>query len=206
MCIPQEKTTKALQLIEHFLNRRKATVLDFQRICGTLNFLCKCIVPGRPFLRRLYIKSSNLKQHHHVNITAENKMDLRIWQVFLNHPTAYCRPFIQKGILDAKMLDMYSDASRNFSLGFSAYCGSEWTWGQWDKEFCEQTQPSIEYLELFAVTVAVMNWLRLFPNRRIILFCDNQAVVNMINNNSSSCKNCMVLIRFYCIRGTNQKY
>ena len=97
VCIPQEKITKALQLIEYFLNRRKATVLECQKICGTLNFLCKCIVPGRAFLRRLYIKSSNLKQHHHVNITAENKLDLRIWQVFLNHPTAFCRPFIRKG-------------------------------------------------------------------------------------------------------------
>ena len=28
-----------------------------------------------------------------------------------------------------------------------------------------------------------------------MLFCDNQSVVAMVNNNSSSCKNCMVLIR-----------
>ena len=32
-------------------------------------------------------------------------------------------------------------------------------------------------------------------NQRIVLFCDNQAVVSMINNNTSSCKNCLVLIR-----------
>ena len=44
--------------------------------------------------------------------------------------------------------------------------------------------------------MAVINWLKLFRNRKIVLFCDNEAVVNMISNSSSKCKNCMVLIRF----------
>ena len=90
---------------------------------------------------------------------------------------------------------MYSDASRNFSLGFGAYCRPEWTYGQWDKDFREKTNPSIEYLQLFAVTVGVINWLKLFRNCRIILFCDNQVVVEILNHTTSKCKNCMVLIR-----------
>ena len=60
---------------------------------------------------------------------------------------------------------------------------------------------SIEYLELYGVTVAVVNWLRLFGNMKIVLFCDNQAVVNMINNATSSCKNCMVLLRIIILEG-----
>ena len=35
----------------------------------------------------------------------------------------------------------------------------------------------------------------LLKNQRIIVHCDNQAVVAMINNSSSSCKNCMYLLR-----------
>ena len=107
----------------------------------------------------------------------------------------YCRSFIQSGILDASVLDMYSDASRNFKLGFGALCGSEWTYGQGDEDFCEQVQPSIEYLELFAVTVGILNWLKLYQNKKIVLFCDNEAVVCMINNSTSNCKNCMCLLR-----------
>ena len=96
---------------------------------------------------------------------------------------------------NAKQLDMFSDASGNYALGFGAYCGCEWTYGQWDQEFCNLYKPSIEYLELFAVLVGVLNWIKLFANRRIILFCDNISVVHMINNSSSSCKQCMVLLR-----------
>ena len=57
-------------------------------------------------------------------------------------------------------------------------------------------KPSIEYLELFGVLAGVLNWIKLFSNKRIVLFCDNESVVHMINQSSSSCKNCMVLIRW----------
>ena len=123
------------------------------------------------------------------------------WKFFLSNPTSYYRKFILPSLLTAEVLDMYSDASRNFRLGFGAYCGSEWCYGQWDHEFCQEKQPSIEYLELFAVTVGVLNWLKLWQNRKIVLSCDNEAVVNMINNSSSKCKNCMVLIRMIVLEG-----
>ena len=200
VCIPTEKVEKALSMIQPFLTKKKATVLQFQQLCGTLNFLCKCILPGRAFLSRLYVKTTGLKPHHHLKISQENKEDLKMWQIFLTQQETYCRPFILPGILSAEELDMYSDTSRNFKLGFGAYCGSEWSFGQWDKAFCERNEPSIEYLELFAVTVAVLNWLKLFRN----MFCDNQAVVNMINNSSSSCRNCMVLIRIIVLEGLLQ--
>ena len=42
--------------------------------------------------------------------------------------------------------------------------------------------PSIEYLELFALTAAVLTWGSKLKNRRITIFCDNLSVVCMINN------------------------
>ena len=39
------------------------------------------------------------------------------------------------------MLDIYSDASGNFSLGFGAYCKNEWTWGQWNADFMKGKIP-----------------------------------------------------------------
>ena len=58
-----------------------------------------------------------------------------------------------------------------------------------------RADPSIEYLELFAVTVGVKLWIHRFANKEIFLFCDNMSVVHMLNRSSSKCKNCMVLIR-----------
>ena len=202
VCIPTDKIAKAIELVNWFLSKKKATLLQFQKLCGNLNFLCRCIVPGRAFLWRLYVAGNpQLKQHHHLKITQEHKLDLETWRFFLTQPDIFYRQFIQPQVHTAQELDMYSDALRNFKLGFGAYCGPEWTFGQWDEEFCQKYEPSIEYLELFGVAVAVINWLKLFKNMKIVLFCDNQAVVNMINNASSKCKNCMVLIRMIVLEG-----
>ena len=198
VCILLDKLEKATNWVEYFLNKKnkKATLLEFQKLCGILNFLCRSIVPGRAFLRRLYVNSqgSVLKPHHHIRITQENRLDLLDWKKFLHSPECIFRPFIDAVPLTAEQLDMYSDASGNYKLGFGAYCGPEWTFGCWDEEFCEAHKPSIEYLELLAVGVAVLNWIKLFTNKRVILFCDNESVVHKINSSSSNCKQCMVLI------------
>ena len=58
-----------------------------------------------------------------------------------------------------------------------------------------EKDPSIEYLELYALCAGVLVWEDKLKNRRVILHCDNQSVVDMVNSTSSKCKNCMILIR-----------
>ena len=48
---------------------------------------------------------------------------------------------------------------------------------------------SIEY---FGV---VLLWTDKIPNRRVIIFCDNEFVTAMINYSNSSCRKCLVLFR-----------
>ena len=203
ICILIDKVIKAENMICYFLNKRnsKATVLEFQKLCGYLNFLCRCVLPGRTFVRRLYLSGNKLKPHHHVRISREHRADLNVWLKFIRHPHIFSRGFMDTEELNSELIDMYSDASRNFSLGFGAYCGTEWSFGKWDRDFMIKHEPSIEYLELYAVAVAVLNWIRIFANRKICLFCDNMAVVHMINNMSSKCEHCMVLIRLIVLEG-----
>ena len=51
------------------------------------------------------------------------------------------------------------------------------------------------------MAAAVLAWIHLFRNRRVDLFCDNKSVVDMINITSTSCKNCMVLLRLIVLKG-----
>ena len=192
-----------------FLCRRhgKVKVLEVQKLCGFLNFLCCCVVPGRVFLRRLYACTTGdkLKPHHHIKLSAENKLNLMIWKGFLSHPEAVVRPFMEIGEVTSDEIDLYSDASRNFELGFGMYCGTEWIFGQWNCRFMEIHQPSIEFLELFAVTVGILKWIKLYKNWKITLFCDNESVVWMINNTSSKCKRCMFAALTDCARRSSTK-
>ena len=90
---------------------------------------------------------------------------------------------------------MYSNAAKRVGLGYGGICQNSWMFGKWTDAFLNEKDPSIEYLELYTLVGMVMNLIHRFCNRRIILFCDNQTVVHMVNNMSSSCKNCIVLIR-----------
>ena len=203
ICIPVDKVLKTLEKIQHLLSKknRKATVKQIQELCGMLNFLCKCVVPGRAFLMRLYaLVSSKLKPHHHIAMTSETRADLKIWETFLNYPGIFCRPFIDHQPIVATDIDMYSDATRNFSLGFGAICGSDWMWSNWDRQFMEKAQPSIAYLELWALTAGVLRWIHRFENRRIFLFCDNKTARDIVNSASSKCKNNMVLVRLITLK------
>ena len=96
---------------------------------------------------------------------------------------------------------MYSDASKNINPGFGAICDSSWMYGSWEAGYIKSFDPSIEYLELFAVVCAVVTWIHRFRNKRVILFCDNKSVVGMVNKMSSSCKNCMALLRILILKG-----
>ena len=204
ICIPVEKITRALELIEKMLQRpsRKTTLGEVQKLASFLNFLGKCIVPGRAFTRRLYMAISGLtKKHHHLKITGEIKQDLTMWKTFLSQPETYNREFFEFDKNHTSLeIDMYTDATRNYQLGAGGYCKDKWFILQWDEEFMESANLSINYLELYGVLIAVYNWLHMFKNMSITLFCDNISVVQMINNTSSNCRNCMVLIRMMVLK------
>ena len=196
--IPADKICKAMEMIDYFLDRqnKKVTILQVQKLCGFLNFLCRCIVPGRVFTARLYslTAGTKLKPHHHVRVKEENRLDLMVWREFLSWPDVFCIPFAECGEIKADEVNMYSDALGK--IGFGAICNTSWMFGQWSKAlFIDRFEPSIEYLELFALMAGMLTWLHRFKNKKIILFCDNISVVHMINNTSSRCKNCMVLLR-----------
>ena len=89
----------------------------------------------------------------------------------------------------------YSDASGSKILGYGCIYKDQWIYGQWEAEFMELNKPSIEYLEMFALVAGVFTWEKQLGNRRIVVFCDNEAVVQMINTMTSGCKNCMILLR-----------
>ena len=80
VCIPVEKVQKAKQLLAIVIQKKskKITLNQLQKICGFLNFLGRCIIPGRAFTRRLYTYTANsqLKPHHHIRVNSEMRDDL----------------------------------------------------------------------------------------------------------------------------------
>ena len=99
--------------------------------------------------------------------------------------------------IDARDISFYSDASASPTLGFGAILGEKWIQGNWDTCFMLKHEPSIEFLEMFALCTGVLTWQKedILQNNTILLWCDNMVVVHMVNNLTSSCTNCMQLLR-----------
>ena len=142
---------------------------------------------------------NKLKAHYHVRIDVEFHLDCEVWRTFLsNHrDLSVCRPMVDlTKTITAKQIMFYSDTSANKLLGFRAvFNNAYWLYAQLEDGYIDQFNPSIEYLELFAVTAALLTWGHMLQDQAIIIFCDNQAMVCMINNLASSCGNCMRFLR-----------
>ena len=204
LAIPVEKRDKAVYNLKVMVDRKKVTVKEVQQLTGLLNFLSRAIYPGRSFTRRMYAKitckTAQLRQHHHINLDAEFRADCQMWLKFLSlsefdHTVLY-RPFVDlSDYLVARDVGFFTDSSANPELGFGGVFRNKWFFGQWEKGFIKNKKPNIEYLELYAVCIGLFVWADAFLNTRLLIHCDNQAVVAMINNTTSNCKHCMILIR-----------
>ena len=206
MCIPEDKKNKAIQLLNWTIQTKKVTIKHIQSLAGVLNFLNKAIVPGRAFTRGMYAElkmtgsdRNPLKQHHHVWLGKQFILDCKVWKRFLTEipEVVLCRPFVDLDSFEyTHVLNFYTDAAVNFNNGgLGGIFNKRWIAKQWDKKFLQDCKPSIEFLELFALTTGILTWSHLLVNTRIVIFCDNTSVQDMVNSMATSCVQCRKLIR-----------
>ncbi len=60
--LPQDKLDCCLPLVQEYLARSDITVSQLESLTGLLNFACRVVAPGRPFLRRLYRVKEGMKK------------------------------------------------------------------------------------------------------------------------------------------------
>ena len=216
LMIPAEKVQKALRLLEWVRSSSKLTIKIVQQLTGTLYFLSRAIVPGRTFTRSLYdklkIKDSKgrlLKQHHHININKSFRSDCEVWEYFLTNASLsqLCRPYIDLNEkIQATQLRFTTDATLNLNLGMGGIFENRYFAQQWNRDFIIENEPSICYLELYALVTAIVLWGEdpKLCNTRIQILCDNEGVKHMVNNMTGKCEHSMKLIRL--LAHNNLKY
>ena len=219
--IPIDKRNRAINMLQEMLHKKKVTIKQLQTLCRFLNFLGKAILPGCTFTRCMYAKYSGLvkttrqemewsglklqnlkalKQDHHIRLDREFKIDCAVWLKFLseNFAESVNRPMVD--LLDksttSEEIASYSNSSTSKRLGFGCILNMQWIQGFWGSDFVTKNKPSIEFLELFALVAGILSWENKpqLNNRRITVFCDNTAVVEMINSITSSCGKCLQLL------------
>ena len=190
--LPQDKLASYTQLITETLGRNSVTVKELQSLIGKLQFATCAVTGGRLFLRRLHDLLTQLprkyKPYWHIRITQSARKDLQMWHTFLinfNGITIIQQP----SVAESNALNLYTDAS---DYGYGGCYGSSWVVGQWPVEW---TQHQIAVRELYPIMAIINTVGEKLRNSRIMFHCDNQAIVAVINKQSSKDGKIMSLLR-----------
>ena len=117
------------------------------------------------------------------------KDDLLVWKQFIEEFNGKCF-FLDENWITNDTVQLYTDASGAY--GYGAVCGQSWFFGEWNAEWISE---NITLKELYPIIVAIEVWGYRIANKSICFNCDNEALVYVLNKQSSTEKRVMFLIR-----------
>ena len=116
-----------------------------------------------------------------------------MWQIFhkdWNGTSLFLNSFWE----NSTNLSLYTDASG--TLGFGGIFRTQWFQDKWlPHQKLNTKNISIDWQELYTIVVASYIWAPLWAQKRIVFYCDNQAVVSIINSKRSKSPRIMDLMR-----------
>ena len=170
LSIPQQKLTEILTVCQQWENKTQYTRRDLQSLLGSLLYIAKCVRYSRNFLNRMLDLLRQTHKENIINLTPEFIRDL-VWFLkfapkfngtsFFNHAQVYA-----KIELDASLEGLgayFNDQIYAIPLvrGYNHF--------------------HIVQLEMLNVLVAIRVWANQWRGKTIVIACDNQAVVLVIN-------------------------
>jgi len=194
--VPQDKLIDIQAKIDHALGKKKLTLKEFQSLIGSLQFLCRAVAPGRPFIRRLTFETRNVtKPNHRIRLNKGCKEDLRVWKTFLRDYNGVTF-FRDVEWTNSEALKLQTDAS---DWGMGQYFNGRWAYASW-KSHPKLRKGSIELREILPIASSLAMWGNDLANKKVIFQCDNISVVHALKSQSSTCPKIMAVIRFIVLQ------
>ena len=96
-------------------------------------------------------------------------------------------------------IEFFTDSAA--SIGMGIFVNGKWAQGKWGSNFpTEVKSNNITFLELFPILVALEIFGDVVKNKKVLFHCDNAAVCEMINSQTSKCERVMDLVRPMVLR------
>ena len=169
LSIPEDKLKDIINMVNSWQDRRKCTKNQFQSLLGSLLYITKCVHPARYFLNRMLLILRNNTENRYISLDKSFFQDLNWFQQFLKH-------FNGITYFDNRKVqgEIHLDASLT---GFGA-CYNNMVYAlPLPASF---SQFHITQLEMLNVIVALKVWANLWQDKKITLYCDNMAVVEVL--------------------------
>ena len=178
LSLPRDKLSDLHIMIKSFLQKKTVSKRELQRLIGKLNWACRVVYGGRTFLRRAIDFMNTLNRPRSKSLMSKSLLlDLRWWDSFLSTFNGQCSFFDSRPITD-----LQTDAC---PVGAGAYWHGDWSYWNFFTDLPHLSQLHINFKECLCIVLAALRWGSQWQNRHIIVYCDNQAAVAMINKGST---------------------
>ena len=172
--IPKDKLSRIIWLCEQWSTKSTCSRQQLQSLLGSLLYISKCVRPARFFLNRMLAVLRQDVRLTEFTLDVEFHRDLKWFSTFLtsfNGVTMYDRRPVNGIVyLDASLTGLgacYNNLVYTLPIppGFNNY--------------------TIVHLEMLNVLVALKLWAHLWADKRVKLYCDNQAVVQVLSTGNT---------------------
>ena len=199
LSVTEERKKDTLVLLDAWLNKSHATKKEVQSLVGKLSFIAACVRPGRIFLSRIFAFLRTFKVKGSKRLSCSIRKDIKWWKEFL--PLYNCVSMMQ--VEEWSKPDQVF-ASDSCLVGCGAYLPSKRLFYHVDfPKFVKDqfdSEHHITQLETLAIVLACRIWGEFFRGQRILIQCDNEGSVEVINTgraHNAFLQDCLREIAFY---------
>ena len=194
--LPAVKLAEIHLLISSWLGWKACTGKELKSLVGHLGFACKVVQPGKTFLRRMFeLLSRANSAHRFIRLNSSFKSDLLWWHTFLSPLNGV--NLTRKLTPPKFQVRFASDASGR--VGCGAIWSPQWFQYKWcdypDSMAVQNNEDSITLKELLPIVFACGVWGPLWQNSAVMVYCDNQGAVAVVNSGYSKVQAIMHLLR-----------
>ena len=173
MEISQEKLQERKMELHTWLYKATARRREVESLVGKLQFMAKCVKPGRVFLARLIQWISNMDKRFQYTIPLEARKDIVWWARCIQEYNGISLLWLAKEPGMDTLLQ--TDACPK---GYGGISRQEYFRGRFPKELQSK---NIAILEMWAVMVALKIWAPQLRGKYFWIHMDNEAVASVLN-------------------------
>ena len=150
---------------------------------------------GQPFICHIYDQAVAVPNNQIIPITTEVLTDIKMWFQFLKSCKGWL-PILDSEQKKKQTLLVFTDASANPNLGWGVYTPimGWWSYGQWDIEFFQQFNPSIDFLKMYVILIFLDNKQHQLADYNLHFYSDNMLTVETLSCRTSRSKQLMIII------------
>lgn len=175
IAVTPDRIHETIILLESWRFKEFTTKKQLQSLIGKLQFMAKCVRPGRVFISRMLLTLRGIPDGGIVEVNKELKMDVKFWYEFLPRFNGVSvMKCIDTGVPGA---EMSSDCNLR---ACGAICDNEYYHAEFPTSVLNTTD-HISQRELLTVVVSLKLWGDRIRGKKVHFHCDNSASVQCVN-------------------------